>query len=156
VRKGAKPAIVLDIDDTSLTQYPCREPGDLPFDDPAKGVECVASATLPAIAPTRALYELALRKKARVFFITGRAEASRDATVANLRRAGFTGRHALILRPPSTFGDPSVVPYKSGARKQLIRKGYDILVNVGDQRSDLQGGAADHRVKVPNPMYLIR
>jgi acid phosphatase len=154
VRKGAKPAIVLDIDDTSLTQYPCRKPGDLPFDDGAKGVECVMSSTLPAIAPTRSFYRLAQRKKVRVFFITGRGDATRDATVANLRLAGFTGKHTLILRPASTFG-PSVVPYKSGERKRLVRAGYDILVNVGDQLSDLEGGAADRRVKVPNPMYLL-
>src|SRR4051812_43214545 len=30
VPKGKKPAIVLDIDDTSLTQYPCRKPRALP------------------------------------------------------------------------------------------------------------------------------
>ena len=51
---------------------------------------------------------------------------------------------------------PSVVPYKSGERRKLVRAGYDIIVNIGDQASDLRGGFADHRVKLPNPMYLIR
>lgn len=149
------PAIVLDIDDTSLTQYPCRKPGDLPFDDAAAGAACVASGTLPPIRPTRRLYRLAQRKDVAVFFITGRPEASREATVANLRRAGYRGDHTLVLRPNDTLGEPSVVPYKSEARTVLVDEGYDILVNVGDQLSDLEGGAADHRVKVANPMYLI-
>jgi predicted secreted acid phosphatase len=155
VAKGDRPAIVLDIDDTSLTQYPCRAPGELPFDDAAAGAECIQSGTLRAIKPTRALYRLALRKGVRVFFITGRPDLFRDQTVANLERAGFGGRHTLILRPSDTLGEHSVVPYKSGERRKLVEAGWDILVNVGDQRSDLQGGFADHRIKVPNPMYFI-
>lgn len=155
VPKRKTPAIVLDIDDTSLTQYPCRKPGDLPFNDPAAGAACVASGTLPAIRPARKLYRLAQRKDVEVFFVTGRPEASRDATVANLRRAGFRGDHTLVLRPNDTLGEPSVVPYKSEAREVIVDEGHDILVNVGDQWSDLKGGFADHRVKVSNPMYFI-
>ena len=154
-KKGDRPAIVLDIDDTSLTQFPCREPGDLPFDDAAAGAACVASGTLPAIKPTRKLYRLAQRKGVAVFFVTGRPEASEEATTANLRRAGYRGEHTLVLRPNDTLGEPTVVPYKSEAREVIADEGYDILVNVGDQYSDLKGGFADHRVKVANPMYLI-
>ncbi len=33
--------------------------------------------------------------------------------------------------------------------------GYDVILNVGDQVSDLQGGHADRAVKLPNPMYSI-
>ncbi|HEY8581575.1 MAG TPA: HAD family acid phosphatase [Capillimicrobium sp.] len=155
VPKGERPAIVLDIDDTSLTQYPCRKPGDLPFNDAAAGAACVASGTLPAIKPTRKLYRLAQRKGVAVFFITGRPAASEEATVANLRRAGYRGKHTLVLRPNDTLGEPSVVPYKSEAREVVSDEGFDIIVNVGDQLSDLEGGFADHRVKVANPMYLI-
>lgn len=155
VPKGRKPAIVLDIDDTSLTQYPCRKPGDLPFDDAAAGASCVASGRLPAIAETRAIYRLAQRRGVRVFMITGRPTPSRDATVSNLREAGYTGRYKLILRPVSDLSAPSVVPYKSGQRRRIVRAGYDIILNVGDQLSDLKGGFADHRIKLPNPMYLI-
>ena len=36
-----------------------------------------------------------------------------------------------------------------------MKRGYDILVNVGDQRSDLTGGYARRGFKLPNPMYLI-
>jgi len=155
VARGRKPAIVLDIDDTSLSQYRCRKPGDLPFDDAAQGVTCVQSAALTPIVETRALYQLALRRGVKVFFITGRVPAMRDATVKNLREAGYTKYAKLILRPVSDLGAPSVIPYKSGERRRLVRAGYDILVNVGDQESDLAGGYADRRFKVPNPMYFI-
>jgi predicted secreted acid phosphatase len=155
VDRGKKPAIVLDIDDTSLTQYPCRKPGDLPFDDGAAGASCVASGRLPAIVETRAIYRLAQRRGVRVFLITGRPTPARDATVANLREAGYTGRYKLILRPVSDLSAPSVIPYKSGERRKIVRAGYDILLNIGDQYSDLRGGFADHRIKLPNPMYFI-
>jgi acid phosphatase len=155
VPKGKKPAIVLDIDDTSLTQYPCRKPGDLPFDDAAAGGTCIQSARLPAIAETRAIYRLALRRGVRVFMITGRPTPSRGATVANLREAGYTGRHKIVFRPVADLTAPSVVPYKSGERRKLVRAVFEIIVNICDQTSDLRGGFADHRIKLPNPMYLI-
>jgi predicted secreted acid phosphatase len=155
VARGKKPAIVLDIDDTSLSQYPCRKPGDLAFNDGAQGVNCVLSAALPAIDETRALYDLAIKRHVRVFFITGRVPAMRDATVKNLRAEGYTTYAKLILRPESDLASPSVIPFKSGERRKLVRAGYDILVNVGDQDSDLAGGYADRSFKVPNPMYFI-
>jgi hypothetical protein len=75
--------------------------------------------------------------------------------VKNLREAGFGRYQKLILRPESDLGAPSVVPFKSGERRKLERAGYDILVNVGDQDSDLAGGYANRTFKVPNPMYFI-
>ena len=35
------------------------------------------------------------------------------------------------------------------------REGLTVVANVGDQLSDLRGGAAQHTFKVPNPMYVI-
>lgn len=155
VARGKKPAIVLDIDDTSLSQYRCRKPGDLSFDDAAQGVTCVQSAALTPIIETRALYQLAIRRGVKVFFITGRVPAMRGATVTNLREAGYTKYAKLVLRPTADLSAPSVIPYKSGERRKIVRAGFDILVNVGDQDSDLAGGYADKAFKLPNPMYFI-
>ena len=33
--------------------------------------------------------------------------------------------------------------------------GYDIVLNFGDQWSDLQGGYADTALKLPNPTYYL-
>jgi hypothetical protein len=38
----------------------------------------------------------------------------------------------------------------------ITRRGYRIVVNLGDQRSDLDGGYALRAIKLPNPMYVIR
>ena len=59
----------------------------------------------------------------------------------------------MYLKPP-TYTNPSVIPYKAGARADITSKGYRILANLGDQRSDLKGGYALRKYKFPNPMYF--
>ena len=39
--------------------------------------------------------------------------------------------------------------------RRIERRGYTILANVGDQRSDLAGGHARRAFKLPNPFYFI-
>ena len=50
----------------------------------------------------------------------------------------------------------TTVEYKAGTRKHIEKDlGYDIVLNVGDQWSDLQGGYADTVLKLPNPTYYL-
>ncbi len=98
------------------------------------------------------MFRLARRLKVAVFFITGRPEGIRDGTLRDLRDSGYTGRYTLVMRP-NDYDRPSAVPYKSGARRRIERRGFTILANVGDQRSDLSGGYAERRYLIPNPMY---
>ena len=56
---------------------------------------------------------------------------------------------------PNNYAQASVVPYKSGARAKIVAMGYDIILNIGDQNSDLAGGYADKDIKLSNPYYLI-
>ena len=149
-RAPRRPAIVLDIDDTSLDNYPCIAAAD--FAESALAV-CVVAFDTPAVRQTRAVFRLARRLRVAVFFITGRPEALRDGTLRDLRDSGYTGKFTLVMRP-NDYDRPSAVPYKSGARRRIERRGFTILANVGDQRSDLAGGHAERRYLIPNPMYL--
>jgi predicted secreted acid phosphatase len=142
-----RPAIVLDIDDTSLSNYACLKQVD--FDRAA--ADC---ADLPAIPQTRSLYRYARRHGVAVFFITGRRERAREDTVDNLKAEGYTRWKGLRMRPddqPLSRKDG----WKARTRRAIERRGYRIIVNVGDQRSDLDGGHALRRFKLPNPMYVI-
>jgi len=149
VRRPSKLALVLDIDDTSLSTYACQKP----MFTGARLARCVLGAKLPAIRPTLALYRFARAKGVQVVFITGRPAVIRKLTVANLKAAGYTGRYTLVLKPDS-YKRPTLVPFKSGERRALERRGLDVVANVGDQRSDLAGGYADRSYKLPNPMYF--
>lgn len=110
----------------------------------------------PPIQPTLDLYRLARQKGYQVFFITGRADtpANRRITEDNLRKAGYDNWKALYLKPV-TYNQLSVVPYKSGARKKITEAGFRIVLNVGDQYSDLEGGYSERVLKLPNPFYFI-
>jgi predicted secreted acid phosphatase len=143
-------AIVLDIDDTSLSNYECLKA--VGFDRSA--ADCGAQ-TLPAIPQTRSLFRWARDRGVAVFFITGRREEARARTAANLRAAGYRGGWTLKLRPdsqPRRWRDG----WKARVRRAIVeRRGFRILANVGDQWSDLDGGWSARRFKLPNPMYVI-
>jgi predicted secreted acid phosphatase len=152
-RAPRKPALVLDIDETSLDNYPCfdRE-GGIPYDG-AVNAACVTKFDAPAIKPVRSLFNLARDLKVAVFFITGRPEQIRAGTLDNLRAAGYTGKYELHMRP-ADYEKESAVPAKRASRKAIQKRGFKIIANVGDQRSDLQGGYSERTYKLPNLIYL--
>jgi predicted secreted acid phosphatase len=151
--KARKPALVLDIDETSLNNYPCLNAnGGIPYAAVPYAV-CVTKYDAPPITPVRALFRRAKDLGVKVFFITARPGAIRAGTLANLKAAGFKGKYELIFQP-ADYTEESKVPYKSGARKQIQRRGFRIIANVGDQQSDLKGGYSERTFKLPNPIYL--
>ena len=149
-----KLALVLDIDETALSNYremAAEDYGYIPKDFDAW--EDSAEAT--AIPGTIRLYQEAQKLGVTVFFITGRGEAHRAATEQNLKSQGYTNFAGLTLRAP-TQAKESTIEYKSGARKTIVDAGYRIVLNVGDQFSDLKGlPAAEYSVKLPNPFYYL-
>ena len=145
-----RPALVLDIDDTALSSYDCLRAAG--FDRSAM-TTCAKDATLSAVPQTRALYQQARRSGVTVFFVTGRREAMRAATRRNLRRQGFRGTLRITMRADGPRRG-SNAQYKARSRRAIERRGYRVVVNVGDQRSDLSAGPALRQVKLPNPMYV--
>jgi HAD superfamily, subfamily IIIB (Acid phosphatase) len=109
------------------------------------------SARTEALKTTLDLFNTAKSLGVTVFFVTGRADRFdlRAATVKNLKEAGYDGWQDLIMRPISSAGP--VADYKSSARKAIQDEKYHIILNVGDQQSDLDGGFADQTFRVPNP-----
>lgn len=149
--KVRKPAVVLDIDETAMSNYACLDDADF---DPGVGLAvCVGGGKSVAIAPALAFYKQMLRRKVAVFFITGAPDSLCGGRRTNLTTQGFTGTLRLTCRPTDYQLD-SLVPYKSGARRALAKQGWTILANVGDQRSDLAGGSARRTFKLVNPMYV--
>jgi predicted secreted acid phosphatase len=144
-----RPAIVLDIDETSLSNYAGLS---------ATGFTQIGNvinpltATGKAIQPTLALYQRARSKKVAVFFVTGRPPQIAGITALNLVSEGYDkGWDGLFTKPT----DATTMAFKSSTRTAIEKQGYDIVANVGDQESDLDGGHADHGFKLPNPFYFI-
>jgi acid phosphatase len=149
-----KRAIVFDVDETALSNWQQIEPADFAYIRKDFN-EWVDRGAAPAIAPTLDLYRAAIAQGIDVFFVTGRREPQRKTTEENLKRVGYAKWKELILRP-STDHEPSIIPFKMGARKRIATSGYRIVANVGDQYSDLEGGYAEKCFKLPNPAYYVK
>ena len=92
-------------------------------------------------------YEINLRKPAKECF-------EYVLKKENLKAAGYTKWDGLFLRPKGYEHVPAAT-YKTAIRKEITQLGYQIIVNIGDQKSDLVGGYADKGFKLPNPYYFI-
>ena len=158
----AKPAIVLDIDETSLSNWPAYRvngwaritAGPCDLERGPCGLRAWqamgASKALPA---TLALAKRAETMKVAIFFITGRPPDLREATERNLRQEGYRPEGVILLPAGATF--PSAVDFKAPERRKLTELGYTILLTMGDQESDLLGGYAEKTFKLPNPVYFL-
>lgn len=149
-----KLALVLDIDETTLSNYEELLKADFAYDSKVFGA-WVDSAQAPAIPGTLRLYKEAQRLGVSVFFITGRSETQRAATEQNLRGQGFDHWQQLTLRSAAQ-AKQATIAYKSSARAAIQSQGYKIVLSVGDQWSDLKGQPeAEFSVKYPDPYYYI-
>lgn len=150
-----KAAIVMDIDETVLTSYPFLEKIDFAFNAfLPQWSDWVIKAKAPAIKSALRFYDKAVDMGFPVFFVTGRAEEYRGLSEKNLQSEGFKDYAGLIHRHPGLVNKPAAEA-KSKARQNIERQGYEILLNIGDQRSDLDGGYAKHTILLPNPMYFV-
>ncbi len=145
-----KLAIVLDIDETSLSNFSNMKQIDF-ANLPATITQQLLAADEPAIQPTLDLYQYALQHNIAVFFVTGRDQSLATATAQNLRAAGYETWAGLELRHDTT----PTIPYKTAARAKITQQGYTIIASIGDQESDLIGGYAKKTFKLPNPFYYL-
>lgn len=148
-----KLAVVLDIDETSLSNYSHMIAHQY-MATHDQWHEHIKGANAPAIKPMLEFCEDALKHKVTVFFVTGRKESERLITIKNLKQAGYHDWAALYLKPEN-YNQSSVIPFKSQTRSVISKLGYTIVASIGDQESDLKGGYAEKTFKLPNPYYYI-
>lgn len=143
-------AIVADIDETVLDNRPHMETNPVIG---WKGFEpWVQQAKAPTLKPTADLISWARKNGYAIFLVTGRYESTRKATIENLLKNGVA-YDGLFMRQ-----DGNHVPaeeFKSAYRKAIEDMGFRIVLNIGDQVSDLLGGYSEECIKLPNKMYFI-
>ena len=161
----SKPALVLDIDDTALSNWEVIVANDFGrvIDGSCRNLpkgpcgwqawDLLSRSTV--IQPTQQLFQKARELNVAVFFITGRPEAQRAATERNLRATGYGGYEKMYMVPNGTHF-ASAADFKTPVREQIEQAGYTIIANMGDQPSDLAGGHAERTFQLPNPFYRIK
>ena len=167
--KGAKPAVVFDIDDTLLLSLDYEKKNNYGYSS-ATWAAYVAQANRPEVFGTPELVKYAASKGVTVFYNSGLKESQRTYAVDNLKKVGadvnLDAAHMFLKdadNPPSYLSSCATpgtwtcttVQYKSGTRKHIEDLGYNIIANFGDQYSDLDGGYADKTYKIPNPTYFV-
>ncbi|WP_371494113.1 hydrolase [Kitasatospora sp. NBC_00374] len=127
---GERPAIVLDIDNTSLeTDYSFALP-------------------TPAIQAVRDVVRSASARGVKVFFVTARPGFIDCITRYNLTAVGYPvdglyGRSFVdLFQETGTF--------KTAKRAEIEKSGYTIVANIGNNTTDLVGGHAERTFKLPD------
>lgn len=129
---GEKPAIVLDIDNSSLeTDF-----------------HWFWTFPTPAIAQVRDLTRYAHDRGVAVFFVTARPGIIYSLTERNLKAVGYPVSGLYVRDLPDLFGEVSA--YKTAKRAEIEARGYTIIANIGNKQSDLVGGHAERTVKLPD------
>lgn len=152
-KPGTRLALILDIDETALSNWEYETKEQFAY-FPKEFDEWVKERKAPAIPGVLRLYKEARKLGVAVFFMTGRTEAQRDDTSRNLVAVGFDQWEGLVMRPEGAT--LSTIAFRSVERQKVIEKGYQIVLSVGDQMSDLLGDhQAEMSIKLPNPFYYL-
>ncbi|MFG2620119.1 HAD family acid phosphatase [Streptomyces sp. NPDC048507] len=129
---GEKPAIVLDIDNTSLeTDF-----------------HWFWTFPTPAISKVRELTRYANDRGVAIFFVTARPGIVYSLTERNLKAVGYPVSGLYVRDLPDLFSQVSA--YKTGKRAEIEARGYTIIANIGNNDGDLVGGHAERTVKLPD------
>lgn len=155
--KGLKPAVVLDVDETALDNSPyqarlIRSGGE--YNEAEWAAWCQEGKAKPmpgAVAFTR----FAADHGIAVIFISNRAKDLNEATLENLRKAGFpvAGKESFLGLGTFVEGCEQAGSEK-GCRRQLIAGKYRVLMQFGDQIGDfanVYGNTAEGRAKAMAP-----
>ncbi len=154
--KYPNPAAVFDVDETLLSNLEYMYRYDFGYNEES-WQEWVIQAKAKAINPVKKLYQLSQKLNISIFIITGRKQIidklDEDPTIINLKNQGYYGWKKIFLKPINC--KMSTVEFKTNCRKEIESQGYTIIMNVGDQWSDLLGGYSKQIFKLPNPFYYI-
>ncbi|MBX9950227.1 MAG: HAD family acid phosphatase [Candidatus Obscuribacterales bacterium] len=144
------PAVVSDLDETLIDNRP-HFVANPKFSWPAFEA-WIKKAEAPLLPKTAEFLSWARKNGFAIFFVTGRREGLRADTIANLikRQVAYDG---LLMRKEGDKGGAESV--KVPLRQEVEKMGFTIVVNIGDQWSDLAGGHAVDCEKLPNKIYLV-
>ena len=176
MRKGLRPAVVFDADDTTLMTYDMEDAAmEFNYSTTLQNV-WVQESRFPATPRMPGVVAAAAKAGCTIVGLTGRNNAQRVATLDNLARWYHDARGNPYFRsahyftkwtssdtPPAHVdctvdGNPagcSSLDFKASTRRLLQERGMRIVANFGDQFSDLIGGSSARPVKLPNPTYYL-
>ena len=146
--------VIFDVDETALNNYGLAKQMDFGYvyDLNKKWNEELKA---PAIKQTQDLYFYLLNRGFKIIFLTGRNSNEYDVTYKNLIQTGYTVFDTLITQREDEQ-NLKTQQFKSTKRAELAAQGYEIVGNIGDQWTDLNGPYSGIQIKIPNYLYEIK
>lgn len=145
-------AVIIDIDETMVSEYDFMVQYDFGwFDENLEKAQNYEH--FPSFKCVVDFVNYCINSDIIVITLSSRRERHRNTVVNLLNNAGYKKISNIALRPNEDKG--TIQNFKTSQRKKIIEDGFDIILNIGDQPSDLDGGYAENIIKIPNPFYLI-
>ncbi len=146
--------VIFDVDETALNNYGLAKQMDCGYvyDLNKKWNEELKA---PAIRQTQDLYFYLLNREFKIIFLTARNSNEYDVTYKNLIQTGYTVFDTLITQREDEQ-NLKTQQFKSTKRAELAAQGYEIVGNIGDQWTDLNGPYSGIQIKIPNYLYEIK
>jgi len=135
-----KPAVIVDIDETVLDNSPyqarlVRQGKD--FDEFSWSEWCREKAAKP-LPGALEFAQAAAQRGVTVFYLSNRAQDLNEATLENLRTAGFplAGGETVFLGLGTVVENCEQNGTEKGCRRELVGRKYRVLMQFGDQLGD--------------------
>ena len=135
-----KPAVIVDIDETVLDNSPYQarliQQGK-EFDEYSWSEWCREKAAR-ALPGALEFTQDAARRGVTVFYLSNRAQDLNEATLENLRTAGFplADKETVFLGLGTVVDGCEQIGTEKGCRRELIGRKYRVLMQFGDQLGD--------------------
>ncbi|MEE2769560.1 MAG: HAD family acid phosphatase [Pseudomonadota bacterium] len=143
-------AVIIDIDETILSNLPYISQ-QIHLNDVVKLNRWQMSSKCEAIEPIVSLYGWLLDRDVKIYFITARPLELKKATIDNFKKLSIPPSQ-IVFRDQDQWPVPK--EFKIAMRKNIVNNDYDIILNIGDQPTDFEGGYWKRALKVPNPFYI--
>lgn len=138
--KGLSPAIIVDVDETMLdnSPYQARLIRDGQSYNEATWAEWVKEEAAKPVPGALEFARAASARGVKIFYLSNRAEDLGEATLSNLRKAGFPVKDAsqflglgMVVDGCESEGS------EKGCRRQLVGRKHRVLMQFGDQIGDM-------------------
>lgn len=143
-------AVIIDIDETILSNLPYISK-QIHLNDVEKLNRWQQTSACEPILPVVELYQWLLKQDVKIYFITARPLELKDATIENFKKLNIP-QSEIIFRDQTEWPVPK--EFKIAMRKEIVNNNYDIILNIGDQPTDFEGGYWKRALRVPNPFYI--
>jgi acid phosphatase len=133
------PAIIVDVDETVLDNAPSqvRQIRERRGFDEAQWGAWVSEQKAKPLAGAVEFLSGAAKQGVTVYYVTNRDASLTDATIANLRSAGFpVASDAQVLGLGTVVDDCEQEGSEKSCRRQLVGRTHRVLMQFGDQVGD--------------------